>query len=108
MQSCLRIAASARVAEELFSIFEAIGRLNEPTRVQKDLSMWGRFVQHIGDVGLLAFTAPVRKSILGEAQDPGSLANCAASVTPGTREIPNEYMRCSKELGRGRRSCCTP
>lgn len=88
----VQLVVTDRVSDELHIIRNKVMKRDDPVRVQEELSHWGRFTEATGGAGLLDLCEPIRAHLLGPPEEIGSLAFCAATCTPGSKEFPPEYL----------------
>lgn len=86
------VAATDRIQHGLHAIRDLVLSRVDPKRVQEEFLQWGIVTKAMGEHGLLEFSEPIRMHIMSGPEEIGSMAFCAASVTPGAAEIPPEYL----------------
>jgi len=99
---------SVRISEELNAIRDKVLARAEPVRVQIVLLAYGRFLCATAGAaggkvsgngrGLVDLAEPLRMHLLASQETLGSLGFCTASVTPGAKELPPEYLGRKVEL----------
>jgi len=95
-QVCLAVTQRAVLSLEACS--EIVAREGDCMRLQQDLILWSAFASSTASEGLLRPRAKAYKQILADAVTFGSMAFCAAAITPGCTEMMQGFKGRSDEL----------